>query len=605
VAGTLTAFTPEGETLWVRSLSEEFGLITTHGGRTQSPVIEGDLVIVSGLSSGWGEQARGGHRFFAFHKSTGETYWVSSPGGAPYDTTYAPLYATEIGGTRLLMTGGGDGAMHAIKPQTGEPVWRFEYSKRGINNGAIAKDGVVVVTQGEENLHTSEMGLVAAIDGTARGELKPENARWLVDGFLGGFSTPVLDGDRFYVIDNAANLAAFDFATGRELWRLNLGTIQRASPVLADGKLYVGTVNGSFYIVEPSAESGKILDQDELAAGDAFEEIYASVAVSDGRVYLASANALYAIGAKKSVPSERAPVPTLPAGTPGEPTHLQVVPTEVILAPGESIDLKARLFDDKGRFVREADSSWTVEGLEGTVDDGRFTVSSAARFQAGKVIAKSGALSGSARFRVVPPLPWKEDFASMERVPGAWINATGKFVPRAASEMAGMADIGDGKILVKTADNAFLRRARVYLGPPEWSDYTIEADVRATKKGRQFGTMGVLAQRYQLTLLGNNQRVELQSWQPETKRTAQVRFPWEADKWYRMKLEVTTSDDGSVVARGKVWPRDAEEPTAWLVERKDAAPNRNGSPGIYADAQPTEVFFDNLEVRANEGKARQ
>ena len=126
VVGSLLSFSSNGELLWDRSLSEDFGLITTHGGRTASPVIEGNLLIVSGLSSGWGEQARGGQRFFAFDKTTGDTQWVSSPGGRPYDTTYAPPYATEVAGVRLLITGGGDGAMHALKPQTGESVWRFE-----------------------------------------------------------------------------------------------------------------------------------------------------------------------------------------------------------------------------------------------------------------------------------------------------------------------------------------------------------------------------------------------------------------------------------------------------------------------------------------------
>ncbi|MGH9336937.1 MAG: PQQ-binding-like beta-propeller repeat protein, partial [Vicinamibacteria bacterium] len=198
VNGTLAGFTPAGEPLWQRSLNEEFGLITTHGGRTQSPVVEGDLLIVSGLSSGWGDQARGGHRFFAFHKKTGETYWVSSPAGQPLDTTYAPLYAAEVDGVRLLMTGGGDGATHAIKPQTGEPVWRFEFSKRGINTGVILKDGIAIVSQGEENLHTSEMGLLAAIDARSRGEIEIASARWKTEGFLAAFSTPVLDGDRFY-----------------------------------------------------------------------------------------------------------------------------------------------------------------------------------------------------------------------------------------------------------------------------------------------------------------------------------------------------------------------------------------------------------------------
>ena len=120
-----------------------------------------------------------------------------------------------------------------------------------------------------------------------------------VGGILAGYSSPVLDGDRFYLIDNGANLTAFDFATGTELWKLNLGTIQRASPVLADGKLYVGTVNGTFFIIEPSEDGAKILDRDELTAGEEFEEIYASVAISDGRVYLATAQALYAIGKER------------------------------------------------------------------------------------------------------------------------------------------------------------------------------------------------------------------------------------------------------------------------------------------------------------------
>jgi hypothetical protein len=52
-----------------------------------------------------------------------------------------------------------------------------------------------------------------------------------------------------------------------------------------------------------------------------------------------------------------------------------------------------------------------------------------------------------------------------------------------------------------------------------------------------------------------------------------------------------------VVARGKVWPRGETEPDEWMVERRDSLPNLNGSVGLYADAQPVEVFFDNLEVR--------
>ena len=592
VAGSLLSFSSDGELLWDRSLNEDFGLITTHGGRTASPVIEGDLLIVSGLSSGWGEQARGSQRFFAFDKTTGETQWVSSPGGRPYDTTYAPPYATEVGGVRLLITGGGDGAMHALKPQTGESVWRFEYSKRGINAGAILKDGVAVVSQGEENLNTSQMGLVAAIDAGASGDIEADAAKWSVGGILGGYSSPVLDGDRFYLIDNSANLTAFDFATGTELWELNLGTIQRASPVLADGKLYVGTVNGTFFIIEPSEDGAEILDRDELTDGEEFEEIYASVAISNGRVYLATARRLYAIGSeRRRGPSDVAS--TRPSGTPGEPAWLQVAPTELVLAPGESVELTARLYDAAGRFIKDdnGDAAWSLDGLDGSVVDGRFTVSAEASGHAGKVGATVGALKGAARIRVVPPLPWSEDFGTMTALPAQWINSAGKYELR---------QLDGSNVLVKKADNPFLRRARVYMGPSDWSNYTVEVDAMATTKRRQMGVVGVVAGRYQLSVLGTHQRIELQSWHPETERTARIPFQWQAETWYRLKLEVATLDDGTVRARAKVWPRDEDEPAAWLVERQDESPNRQGSPGIYADATPTEVFFDNLKVVENE-----
>ena len=137
VGGVLLGLNKDGKVLWERSLGEDFGLLTTHGGRTVSPIIDGDLVIVSGVTFQWGKEARGAHRFMAFDKRTGETIWVSAPGGRPYDTTYAPPIIANINGTRLLIQGASDGVTHAIKPQTGEPVWKYEISKRGLNTGVV------------------------------------------------------------------------------------------------------------------------------------------------------------------------------------------------------------------------------------------------------------------------------------------------------------------------------------------------------------------------------------------------------------------------------------------------------------------------------------
>jgi outer membrane protein assembly factor BamB len=593
VGGTLLSLSNDGKVLWERSLGEDFGLLTTHGGRTVSPIIEDDMVIVSGITFSWGEHARGAHRFMAFDKKTGEVVWISTPGGRPYDTTYAPPIVVNINGTRLLIEGASDGGVYALKVGTGEPVWKYVVSKRGLNTGVVVKGTTAIITHSEENLDSNEMGMIAAVDATATGEIGKEQIKWNVKGFQGGFSSPVIDGDRFYQIDNGAILAAFDITTGKQLWTLNLGTIQKASPVLADGKLYVGTENGKFYILKPSATGCEILDQDELGTTAEPEKVIGSVAVSRGRVYLATENTLYCIGKKQAVPppAEKTSEPLPP---PSAAAHVQVVPAELTLKPGDSVHFRVRLFDKEGRFLREeSKATWALEKLPGTVSEqGQFTAGTEAQAQAGQVKAIVGQLTGAARVRVIPPLPWSENFDSypVNTVPGHWVNTALKYTVR---EMDG------NKVLVKTTEgSSLLSRARAFFGPTNLSNYTIEVDIRATEKRRQMGDAGVIAQRYALILYGNSQKLHLEPWQPEIARTVTVPFEWKADTWYRVKLMVETLADGKVRARGKAWPAGEAEPAAWMIERVDPLPNLQGSPGLFGSA-PAEIFFDNLKVTPN------
>lgn len=590
VGGMLTALDRNGKKIWEHSLTEEMGLVTTHGGRTVSPVVEGPYVIVSGITTGWGEQARAGHRFMAFDKKTGATMWVGSPGGRPFDTTYSPPVVADIGGTRMIIAGGGDGTVHALKVWTGESVWKYEISKRGVNTGVALNGTTAIVSHSEENLDSSEMGLLAAVDATAKGPIGKEQIKWQIRNWQGGFSSPVIDGDQLYQVDNGANLFAFDVNSGKTLWQQNLGTIQKASVVFGDGKLYVGSENGKFWILKPTHEKVQVLSEQQLGTEDAPESIIASVAISNGRVFLVTSNAIYCIGKKHASPAQPAKSDwAAPAGA--TPAFVQVYPTEVVVKPGETVTFHARSFDTNGRFIRdEKPETWAVAGgLAGAIEGGTLK---ADKSSAGLVQAKLGNLTGVARVRVIPPLPWNENFTSIPTgtVPPYWINATGKSVVR---------EIEGNKVLVKLSDNPFTKRARAFLGPTDLHDYTVEADVHATEKRRQMGDAGVVAQRYNLILFGNHQRLELQSWQPETQRTVSAPYQWKANTWYHLKLRVGNMPDGSVRAQGKVWPAGEQEPEKWLLEKIDKNGNRMGSPGLYADA-PFEVYFDNLKVASNQ-----
>jgi outer membrane protein assembly factor BamB len=596
VAAQLICVAPDGKVLWDRSLPDEYGAVTTHGGRTTSPIIEGDTVILNALILAWGDLNRTGNRYFAFDKKSGQTVWISSPQTKHYDTNYSTPIVGTIDGTRALIVGGTDGVYHALKVNTGEKIWSIEVSKRAILNSALLKDNVAYITHGEENMDTTEMGMIAAVDATKTGTLPATAFKWKTLGFLPSFASPVMDDDRIYTVDNSAIVGAFDLKTGAKLWEKPLGTLQKGSPLLADGKLYVGTENGRFYILKPSATGVEVLDDDLLGTAQTPEPIIASPIVSDGRIYVTSMDATYAIGKRvaggaRAAGAARA---TSASVAPGAPAAVQVFPYESIVAPGQTVSLKARLFDAKGNFIREDPAAqWSVDQLSGTVDAKGVYASPAQGSTAGFVKATVAGLSGTARVRVVEPLPWAFDFdtVSSETPPAWWSGAPGKVFQRAVD--------GVGKVLVRPRDDTVGRRAKVFFGAPTMTGYTIEADVRGRETRRQRGDVGLINERYALVLFGNGQKIELHPWQAADEMTVRVPFTWDADKWYRMKLRVDQLPDGTARVRGKVWPSADAEPAGWTIEKVDTIPHKMGSPGIYGDGI-SEVYFDNLKVYRNQ-----
>jgi outer membrane protein assembly factor BamB len=600
VGALAIALSKDGKLLWQRSFGEEFAAFTTHGGRTMSPIVDGNLVIVGAPVSNWGTQANRSHRLIAMDKRTGDIVWVSTPGGRPYDTAYAiPVIAT-INGMRQLICGLGDGAFHAVKPQTGERIWSFVASKRSINTGVAVKGSSVFVSHGDENLDTSDLGMIAAIDGSQTGDIK--TTTWAAHGDQFGFSSPVIDGNRIYQIDNGSRLKAFDVDTGRELWRQGLGTVQKAPLVLADGKLYVGTESGKFFIVRPLADRAEVLSEVELPrskddnAGQSAgipEPIFGGAAISRGRVFFVSTGGVYAIGPKTAKAVTGWAVDTAEEKGDGPPALVQVSPTELVLRPGQTVTLHARLFDAKGRFLREETAAtWSLQGLKGTVAGGTLTVAADPVDQAGLIKATAGALTGEARARVVRPLPYTETFDSYAdgAVPPGWVNAVaGKF---------SVTTLDGQKVLQKAPDATIFKRIRAFIGPVDWSDYTFEADVRATTKRRQMADIGITAQRYTLVLYGNAQQLKIEPWEPEVQRSVTVPYAWKADTWYHLKLRVENMPDGKVRARGKVWPTGQAEPGDWMIDKVDALGNRQGAPGLFVDAE-FGAYLDNLKLTAN------
>lgn len=413
-----------GKTIWSHSLSEEYGMLNTYGGRTNMPIVFEDLVIISGVIINWGEYAQPNHRFIAFDKTNGQAVWFTGTRPAPNDTSYsAPVLAT-IEGQMQLIVGAGDGKMYGFQPRTGKIIWNYPVTTRGINTSPLVVGNTVYGGHGEENVDSKQMGALFALDATKTGDISKTGELWRVKELFVGRSSPLLVNDRIYVVQDDARLVVIDPKTGKNLGNKKLGTSQRSNLLYADGKIFATETNGRWYTFEPTENGVKVLHQMRLEK----QECHGSPIVSHGRMYVPTTGAMYCVGFKDATPSSD-PIPPQPEETPvaedTKPAQVQVVPVESLLLPGQKQQYKVRLYNAKGQFLGEkpaGEAQFTLTGPGKIGPDGKYETPSENIHAAAALSVKVGELTGTARIRIVPELPWSFDFSD-GMVPITWVAA--------------------------------------------------------------------------------------------------------------------------------------------------------------------------------------
>lgn len=576
-----------GETLWDHSMSEEYGMLSTYGGRTNFPIVFDDLVIVSGVMTQWGEFAPPAHRFVGFDKRTGAAVWFSGTTPKPKDTTYSTPVLTTFDGQAAMVFGSGDGMIHAMQPRTGKIIWSYQASNRGINTTpAIVGNTVICGFHEQSSADTRILGGFFAIDGTSTGTVKEEDLLWKIKGEqINGGQPLILDG-RVYVVDLFGKLIVADVETGEVIFERKVGR-RPGSLIYADGKIYCAESTGNFWVFKATEEGVEEIERVRLNR----QEILADPIIWNSKIYLTTSEAMFCIGntdaeiAADTLPA--APTET-PVAEDTELAHIQLAPVEAILAPGQSTPYQVRGYNKNGQFLKVIDdATFEVEG-GGTTTDGTYTAPEGTEHKAVSITAKVGELTSKARARVIPKLPWKFDFND-NQVPITWIGANYRHQPK----------VVDGEpVLVKVSTIPLGTRSQGWMGWPTFHDYTIQADVYSTQNAStgDKADMGLINQRYTLDLMGKDE-LQIRSWTPrlELRFAKTIPFAWEVNTWYTLKFQ-SENQDGRVVLRGKAWKRGEEEPTEWSIEAADETPNVVGSPGLFGKSTNAEFYIDNVEV---------
>jgi outer membrane protein assembly factor BamB len=595
-----------GKLVWDRSLHEELGLISTYGGRTNVPLVFEDTVLISAVVVGWGDEpkwgglARPAHRFMCFDKSTGELRWLNGTGISPYDTTYSTPTIMPIAGQQALVFASGDGEVWAMQPRTGKHIWHFPLSRAGINvSPMVAPDGKVFMSHSEENMFGNTQGAVVALDGTKSGDLTGTEL-WMHLQVMAGKASPVLYDGRLYVVDDRAKLFIYDAQTGKLITRKALGNVMRSTPLVADGKIYLCTNNGVWWILRPTERGVEEVHRLRLSG----DESDGSPIVSHGRIYLPTSKALYCLGLPNQSPSAD-PVPPQPQEDPvTDKTSVvaQMIPYDVLLKPGGEQAYRVRLFNARGQHVRDVPASevqFAVDGPGSITSEGKYTAPADAGHECALVTCKVGNLTTSSRARITPALPWTFDFNEADKPPLTWIGGRVRWEVRNGEN--GNRYLAKKTVLPTPANpnNKLGTRSFVWMGPIDFHDYTIQGDVLLHEEGGRISDVGLINSRYQLTIRSLSEKLRLDSWPPSDYRTkAEAEFQPEPDIWYTLKLTVSAEADHATV-RGKIWKRDEQEPAEWTVQMVDRSPNLQGTPGIYGNTPDAEVYLDNVRVTPN------
>jgi outer membrane protein assembly factor BamB len=294
--GALKAFDFAGKEVWSRNIQTDYGRFGLNWGYASSPLLKNNALYVQVLH---GMKTDDPSYVLKIDAATGKTLWhVERPTEALAESPDS--YTTPAwfdGGSRpeLIITGGDVISGH--DPETGTEYWRADIlnPQRARNYRIVASPTVV----GNLVIAPTRNNPMAAIRPGGKGDVATSHVAWT---FAQGpdVPTPVSDGKLLYIVRDGGVAFALDVATGATVYgpeRLPSGTYS-ASPILADGKIYVTTEEEGITTVYRAGPKFEVLASNRLA-DDCSPYCLSTVAISQGQLFIRTASFLWAIGEKK------------------------------------------------------------------------------------------------------------------------------------------------------------------------------------------------------------------------------------------------------------------------------------------------------------------
>jgi outer membrane protein assembly factor BamB len=196
---------------------------------------------------------------------------------------------------------GGDGWLYGFKARTGEKLWRFNLNSKNTaqesrNYGIstpVFSEGKVLMSAGQDPDSGSGHGAAYSINPAKRGDITESGKVWQYEKINRSISTAAVGSGLAFLSDIDGILHCLDVKTGKPYWTFDLKSPVWGSPLLADGKVYLGDEDGDLAVFRANSKLEK------PSVIDMADSIYSTPVPANGVLYVMTRTQLYAITANK------------------------------------------------------------------------------------------------------------------------------------------------------------------------------------------------------------------------------------------------------------------------------------------------------------------